>query len=263
VLLKRDWTRDHIYLFTYPRCRRIPNISPWSLKLETWLRMARLPYTAISTNFCSKRPLPFVEVNGRQIEDSNVIIEALTKEFNVTIDSSLTLETVSRNRAITALVEEEITPTLMALVLPDVGYLVTEEAWGSHLGRGITGWARRKWMKRRMRRQIASSVHIRGVDRHSYSEQTDLIKEGLDALAVFLNEGRHFCPLPSTIDATVFGHIACLIYAPTPDGVLTDYVRISKPSLGRFIETMKETLWPDWEETCSTGNMNTHHHYRI
>ncbi|GMT27264.1 hypothetical protein PFISCL1PPCAC_18561 [Pristionchus fissidentatus] len=263
ALLKRDWERNHVYLFTYPRCRRIPNISPWSLKLETWLRMMRIPYTATSTNFScsqsSKHTLPFVEVNGRQIADSNIIIESLTKQFNVTADSTAA-DKVSLARALTALVEEDMTPTISALLLPDVDYYVSDEAWGPHLGRGIIKWARKQWLMRRMRRQISARTLVQGAGRHSYLEQTELIKEGLDALSTLLgHDDQYFVEsTPSTIDATVFGHIAFLIYGPTPDGILTDYLRLTHPNLGRFIETMKEAYWPDWEETCSTRNMNTH-----
>ncbi|GMS99839.1 hypothetical protein PENTCL1PPCAC_22014, partial [Pristionchus entomophagus] len=262
LLLKRDWTRNHVYLFTYPRCRRIPNISPWSLKMETWLRLARIPYTAIATfskGKSIKSSLPFVEVNGRQMADSAIIIETLKVEFGKSLDHSLSSDEVSRCRAITALVEEQMTPCLMVLLLPDVEYLVSDEAWGPHLGRGLTGWFRRRRMERRMRRQIASSVDIRGAGRHSYAELTDLIKEALDALSTLLGDRPYFTGASSsTIDATVFGHVACLVYAPTPDGVLTDYVRITRPTIGKFIERMKETFWPDWEEACRTRNMNTH-----
>uniref|UniRef100_A0A1I7X219 Transposase n=1 Tax=Heterorhabditis bacteriophora TaxID=37862 RepID=A0A1I7X219_HETBA len=45
ALLKRDWVKDHVYLVQFPRAGCIPSPSPFALKLETWLRMADIPYT--------------------------------------------------------------------------------------------------------------------------------------------------------------------------------------------------------------------------
>ncbi|GMT27261.1 hypothetical protein PFISCL1PPCAC_18558, partial [Pristionchus fissidentatus] len=84
ALIKRDWQKQHVYMIQYPRCRTLPNLSPWSLKLETWLRIADIPFTNINNEFkkfSTKKQVPFVELNGRQIADSNVIIETLKQEF--------------------------------------------------------------------------------------------------------------------------------------------------------------------------------------
>lgn len=44
-LLKRDWQKDHVYLIQFPRAGCIPSLSPFALKLETWLRMAGIQYS--------------------------------------------------------------------------------------------------------------------------------------------------------------------------------------------------------------------------
>lgn len=47
-LLKRDWQNDRIYLVQFPRAGCIPSVSPFALKLETWLRITGLPYSVSS-----------------------------------------------------------------------------------------------------------------------------------------------------------------------------------------------------------------------
>ncbi|XP_003373650.1 conserved hypothetical protein [Trichinella spiralis] len=51
-LHKVDYKEEMVYLFQPPRSTYIPNISPFSLKLETWLRMNEIPY---ERGDCGKR----------------------------------------------------------------------------------------------------------------------------------------------------------------------------------------------------------------
>lgn len=41
---KTDYKPDVVYVYQYPRAAVIPSLSPFSLKLETWLRMADVNY---------------------------------------------------------------------------------------------------------------------------------------------------------------------------------------------------------------------------
>ena len=72
----------------------VRTISPFALKLETWLRMNGIKYVVIITycnrhrhqsffpryenifsmKFSSKGQIPFIELNGEEIPDSNIII---------------------------------------------------------------------------------------------------------------------------------------------------------------------------------------------
>ena len=39
VLLKKDWEKDVVYLCQFPLCPSVRTISPFALKLETWLKL--------------------------------------------------------------------------------------------------------------------------------------------------------------------------------------------------------------------------------
>jgi glutathione S-transferase len=81
-----------IKLFVFPRMFGIPNLSPFCCKLETWLRIAKIPYTVEETSdprTAPRRKLPFIEDGGRRIADSSVIIEHLARTRAVDLDESL------------------------------------------------------------------------------------------------------------------------------------------------------------------------------
>lgn len=42
--LVKDWQKDLVYLIQFPRAGCVPSISPFCLKVETWLRIANIEY---------------------------------------------------------------------------------------------------------------------------------------------------------------------------------------------------------------------------
>jgi hypothetical protein len=67
-----------IKLFQFPRMFDIPNLSPFCFKLETWLRIAGVPYEVVATPDPRKGPkgkLPFIEDAGVRIADTSIIVD--------------------------------------------------------------------------------------------------------------------------------------------------------------------------------------------
>ena len=65
-----DAVHPPIKLFQFPRMFGIPNVSPFCCKLETWLRIAKVPYEVVDTPDPRKGPkgkLPFIEDGGVRI----------------------------------------------------------------------------------------------------------------------------------------------------------------------------------------------------
>ena len=58
------------------------------------------------------------------------------------------------------------------------------------------------------------------------------------------------------LDCAAFAHICQFIYIPFGD--FAEWIEKETPNLKKFCETMKERYWSDWEQACSTLEMNTH-----
>ena len=89
-----------------PTCL-VVNGSPPCLKLETFLRMTRIPYeNEYGFKFSKKGKMPWIEFNGQEIGDSNFCIQFLNKEFLVDIDSHLTNTEKAIAHSIRTMLEE-------------------------------------------------------------------------------------------------------------------------------------------------------------
>src|SRR5713101_2976069 len=81
-----------IKLFQFPRMFGIPNLSPFCCKLETWLRIAQVPYEVVDTPDPRKGPkgkLPFIEDAGVRIADTSIIATHLVQTRGVDPDARL------------------------------------------------------------------------------------------------------------------------------------------------------------------------------
>src|SRR4051812_35999750 len=102
-----DTSRAPIKLFQFPRMFAVPNVSPFCCKLETWLRMAQIPYEVVDVRDPRKAPrgkLPFVEDGGARIADTSVIIEHLSRARAIDLDAHLD----DAQRAIALLVQRTL-----------------------------------------------------------------------------------------------------------------------------------------------------------
>lgn len=80
-----------VLLHQLSRYKGVPSTSPPCLKLETYLRMAKIPYKShFGMYLSSKGKSPWITFNGEDIADSNLCIDFLNKELNVDLDESLT-----------------------------------------------------------------------------------------------------------------------------------------------------------------------------
>lgn len=108
---KKDFEQDVVYLYQMNRTPTVPSISPYCLKVETWLKLNGVKFESIfAEKKRSKRAgqLPFIEMNGEEIADSDNIIKTLGKKFEKDIDEGLSAEQKNVQHAMVAMVENHL-----------------------------------------------------------------------------------------------------------------------------------------------------------
>ena len=91
----KEFKQDVVYLYGFPRPTGGLNLSPPVIKVESFLRLAAIPYVYIATRDTTISPterFPMIVHNGNIVSDSTFIVEYLVQAYNVKVDASLTAE---------------------------------------------------------------------------------------------------------------------------------------------------------------------------
>jgi len=239
---KTDWKKDVVYLYQFPLVPKVRTISPFALKLETWLRINKIPYESIPTMVFSKKgQIPYIEFNGEEIPDSNIIIKRLKQHFKVDQDGVYNKKEQSIGHAAISMVENH---TAMSGFYYRYGLHMdkfVDYLELRHLFPGVRVWQMIQPWGTKLR------SYLQGISRHEFQEIWEFAREDLLALSEMLGDSPFLLgDTPSTVDCTLFGHLAQFLYIdigfPQREVLVTEC-----PNLVNLVERIKNEYWPDWE----------------
>ncbi|GMR36380.1 hypothetical protein PMAYCL1PPCAC_06575, partial [Pristionchus mayeri] len=245
AVLKTKWKSDVIYLYQFPRSPVVPNLSPYCLKLETYLRIKNIKYEIIeSYRLKSEKGLmPFIELNGRQIPDSGIIIRHLEKHFDCA--DRLTEEEKGVARAVDRMLD---CSTLHAIQLDR---LVKNGNGRLFASRAVSGLPLPGFITDRIGERMAAIMgrRMRGaLGRLSDEEIRELLKIDLTAINSIVGDKRFlFGDIPSAADCSVFGHVASTYFLPYRQ-TLSDALDDDLPSLKGLINRIRIHYYPEWKD---------------
>lgn len=231
-----------VKLFQFPRMFDVPNLSPFCCKLETWLRIARIPYEVADTSDPRKGPkgkLPFIEDAGRRIADTSLIVDHLAKTRGVDLDAHLD----ASQRAIALLVQRTLEEHYAFVVL--YTHFVRADGWQHTCATfdSVPGLVRplvASIVRGRMRKILWTQGILRLSD-------ADLIEAGLRdwraVLRVMSGERFFFGDAPTGVDAIVFGALATTVLTPIQSPI-RDFLR-SQPACMSYVERMRARFFPE------------------
>jgi glutathione S-transferase len=241
-----------VYKFGYGGSADSPDISPFVVKLETWLRMSGLPYETRIGNIAMtpEHKLPVALIDGKLIAGSSLIIEHLQERFPLALnDNHLTPLQRAHSLAIKALFETHIyfaglylrwgIDHNMDIYRPMLIDYATHSA-PSFAKPVVPLFA--PLVLPFVRRRIMRQAWEQGIGRHTYEE---IVRMGMAAWAAvtdLLGEQTYLLgDRPSTVDATSFAWIHAGLIHPF-ESPIRDYIA-SQPHLVAYHDRIWQSHW--------------------
>jgi|SRR5215813_2159364 len=234
-----------VKLFQFPRMFGVPNLSPFCCKLETWLRIAGIPYEIVDTpdpRKGPKRKLPFIEDAGTRIADSSIIIDHLKRTRGVDPDARLD----ASQRTIALLVQRTLEEHYAFVVaythlVRDEGVRYTRARFDSvpSIVRPLVFHA--------VQRQVKKLLWQQGILRHADGDITESgVRDWRAVLAVMSDGPFFFGSEPTSVDAIVFGTLATSVLTPI-ESPIRDFLR-SQPTCVAYAHRMFSRFFPELAE---------------
>lgn len=202
-----------IRLYTLPPIGRAPSLSPFCMKVETYLRMARIEYEPVVVVDPRKGPkgkLPWIEDDGRRIGDSGLIVEHLVATRGDKVDGHLSRRDHATGHLVRRALEEHFYwAVVYSRWFDDANWRMLQPIFLGALPRpaqAAVGSIARAMMKR--------TIRAHGIGRHSHDEIVAAGRADIDALAAELADKEYLLgDRASSYDAIVHAFTANLFDA--------------------------------------------------
>jgi glutathione S-transferase len=234
-----------ITLHTIPGGYGVESISPFCMKVEVYLKLAKLPYKTVSGNIrkAPKGKLPFiVDDDGSVISDSSAIVAHLEKKHGQPLDKGLSSDERARAHVIKRTLEESLYfVAVYARWAEDEGFEVVRGAF-KRIPAPI------RWvLMPAIRKNVVGITRAQGIGRHSRDEIYAFGKEDIDAVATLLGQNAFLLgDKLTTVDVSAYSFFAGILRVPGPEP-LKAAVRANptiEPYVARVAERVKAATAP-------------------
>lgn len=243
--LRKKWNsapKDVVILHQLPRGKFTPSISPFPLKLETYLRMAGIRY---ENDFTEPKSLenktPWITLNGEDVADSQICLELLADKFQKDFSCHLSPEEKATARAFQIMAEDHFywTGVLWRWV-----YTKGKTLRQIHATFAPPLSLKIPLVCRRMKSQAIGQ----GLGRHAEKDVIEMGIKDLRAMSHYLGNKSYFMgEEPTELDCAMFGMLAQLVWN-MPGSPFERLLNSELPNLKRFCERMKDRFWSDWDQ---------------
>ncbi len=233
-----------ITLFQPPQAWGLPSISPFCVKVETYLRMTEIPYETRIADIrkAPKGRVPYIRDSetGALIGDSGFILDYLREKHGDKLDQKLSVEQRAQALVFRRMIEEHhyfvaawfrwtepvswnyVRNFFVPLLPPVIGGLIMN----------------------RIRASFMKMINAQGVGAHTRTENLKMARENIDAISVMLGDRPFYLgDEPTSIDATLYGFLVQLIWVPW-DGDLQTQARGHR-NLVEYCHRMQKRYFPE------------------
>jgi glutathione S-transferase len=235
-------TNKPLRLYQPRRAFGLPNPSAFCVKLETWLRMADIPYTVAQGDprDAPKGKVPWIDDDGKVLGDSTFIIGYLEKKHGNPLDSWLSRRQQALGHALQKMVEESLYfVSSWNKWAEDEGFAI----YSAELFAGMPT-AQLEYVPEMVRKRAIEKLHAQGIARHERDEIYSLGIGDVAAFSELLGEGPFlFGDRPTSFDASAFGVIGNLKDGPF-DSPVRDRIRTTK-NIADYIDRIRTQYFSD------------------
>jgi len=201
-----------ITLYGFGKRIGVEDTSPFVVKVDAFLRMAKLEYTGISDfNNLKKSPkgkLPFItdDKNSKLITvaDSEDIIDYLTQTYKVDLDSFLTDKQKAKAHLITKSLDESLYWCLVysRWALDNTWPLINQTFFGE------MPFPLKTFVPKLIRKSVIKNLYGQGIGRHSAEEILAIANKSFSAISVLLADQDYiFGEQACRLDAVIYAHL--------------------------------------------------------
>ncbi|KAK9837988.1 hypothetical protein WJX74_009110 [Apatococcus lobatus] len=237
-----DTIELHAVFLPVPGCGG--TASPFTTKIEAYLRMAGLPYKNKSSDLASSPNgrIPWMQHGNQQISDSRFIVRFLHNTYGSQLRTREPQDPVDQalSTTIQRLCEQHMYFTSLYHVAstPD-GRQQAVKMFGSMASWPMVEVLTRAWSQGR-----TTQLRYQGVLTNSHEDINLLIAEDLAALSALLGDKTYFLgPQPTVADACVFGFIQTHTHG-LDDTALSRAVK-KHQNLVKFADNIQKTYFAD------------------
>lgn len=230
-----------IKLFQFPTHWGIPNVSMFCMKLETYLRMTKLPFEIITVRDPRRAPkgkFPYIEDNGKKIADSGLIVSYLKEKYGDPLDGKLSLLQKSESLALQRMLEEHLYWCVFySRWFDPLNWKITKKTFFEGLAFPFN-----HFLPETIRKKMYRDMRGQGMGRHKGDEIYQLGIEDLKAMLGFLESHQFLVSdVPTSVDAIGYAAIAGILYPPIASP-MKDFVQ-ANPRFEEYCKNMKERFY--------------------
>ncbi len=205
-----------LYQFKSGTSTGLPNPSPFCMKLETYLRLAGIPYTVHTLR---GRPgsatgkAPYIDIDGKILTDSTLIIEHLERTGGHKLDGRLTLAQRAESLAMQRMLDEHLYWVMVYGRWVDPECVRESDGYLKEL-LGLPGFLQPP-IAYFLRRSVRRALHGHGLGRHSRDTIYQFGIADVAALGHWLGSRPYgFGDSPTVVDACIASYIGNIIRQP-------------------------------------------------
>jgi len=179
-----------ILLYTFPPAFGLRNVSPFCLRVEMALKYLNVPFEIVLEHNPGKGPkgkLPYIVDSGEVIDDSELIYHHLDQKTGGGLFGNLSPVECGTGYAATRLVDDHLYWLVVASRWLD-------DDWFPHIRSGFFEAFPPvlRWIIGSMaRRQVAKTLDLQGLGRHTRAQQEGFARRDMAALVQLLDGGNY------------------------------------------------------------------------